>query len=159
MPNWACINIRIWQASHIGGHRMAPTAIDFPSARYYGYLDAESLRSVLTHSGDIHTLDTIYRGWGLLPWAAQMLEKQLLLTHGWDWLTYSVSAQVLEHDEDETFNRVELSYKTSGGEQQTHRAEVVADSTGTAQLKGSCASKALSAVTPYQVKTLALCPR
>ena len=66
---------------------------------------------------------------------------------------------MLEHDEDETFNRVELSYKTLGGGQQIYQAEVVADSTRTAQLKGSCASKSLSAVTPYQVKSLALCPR
>ncbi|MEP0949144.1 MULTISPECIES: sucrase ferredoxin [Cyanophyceae] len=151
-------NTRIWQTSHIGGHRMAPTAIDFPSARYYGYLDAESLRSVLTHEGDIRTLDTIYRGWGLLPWAAQVLEKQLLLTHGWDWLNCAAIAQVIEQDEAEDFNRVELSYKTPGGEQQIYRAEVVADPSRTAQLKGSCASQSLSEITPYSVKSL-VCSR
>ncbi len=145
---------RIWQASHIGGHRMAPTAIDFPSARYYGHLDAESLRSVLTHSGDIHTLDTIYRGWGLLPWAAQVLEKQLLLTHGWEWFNFAAIAQVLEHDEEETFNRVEISYRTPSGELQTFQAEVVADATRTLYLKGSCASDKASAITPYRVEKI-----
>lgn len=143
---------RIWQSSHIGGHRMAPTAIDFPSARYYGYLDADSLKSVLTHSGDIHCLETIYRGWGLIPWAAQVLEKQLLLTHGWDWLNYAVTAQVLEQDADETFNRVELTYETPTHKRQTYRAEVVADESRKVQVKGSCASEKSSTVVPYSVK-------
>jgi len=149
-------NIRIWQASHIGGHRMAPTAIDFPSARYYGYLDADSLRSILTHSGDIHCLETIYRGWGVLPWAAQVLEKHLLLTHGWDWFTYAVSAQVLEHNDEETSNRVELSCQTPSGERQTYQAEIVADESGTVAIQGSCASEKRSTVTPYQVQKLTL---
>jgi len=142
---------RIWQASHIGGHRMAPTAIDFPSARYYGYLDADSLKSVLTHSGDIHCLNPIYRGWGLLPWAAQMLEKHLLLTHGWDWLNYAMTAQVLEHNDEETYNRVELSCQTSTGERQTYQAEIVADESGSVTIQGSCASEKRSTVTPWSL--------
>ncbi|WP_035984421.1 sucrase ferredoxin [Leptolyngbya sp. KIOST-1] len=150
-------NIRIWQASHIGGHRMAPTAIDFPTARYYGYLDETSLRSVLTHSGDIRSLETIYRGWGLLPWAAQVLEKQLLLTHGWDWLTYSAAAQVLEHDADETFNRVEITYCPQSGQQQTVQADIVADTARTVYLNGSCASDKTSAIMPYRVKNVVRC--
>lgn len=149
-------NTRIWQASHIGGHRMAPTAIDFPSARYYGYLDADSLQSVLTHGGDIHSLKSIYRGWGVLPWAAQVLEKHLLLTHGWDWLTYAVTARVLEHDDEETYNLVELSYQTLIGEQQTYQAEIVADESGTVAIPSSCASEKHSSVTPYQVQNLTL---
>jgi len=147
---------RIWQASHIGGHRMAPTAIDFPSARYYGYLDADSLKSVLTHSSDIRCLETIYRGWGVLPWAAQVLEKHLLLTHGWNRLNYAVAAQVLEHNDEETYNRVELTYQTPTGERQTYQAEIVADESGTVAIQGSCASEKRSTVTPYQVQNLTL---
>ncbi len=145
---------RIWQASHIGGHRMAPTAIDFPSARYYGYLDADSLRSVLTHSGDIQCMATIYRGWGLLPKAAQVLEKQLLLTHGWDWLNYEVTARVLSHNDEESFNQVELACKLPEDELQTYRADVVADESGTVQLKGSCTSEKFSNITPYRIHNL-----
>lgn len=147
---------RIWQASHIGGHRMAPTAIDFPSARYYGYLDGDSLQSVLTHSGDIHDLDAIYRGWGCLPWAVQVLEKHLLLTHGWGWLDYAVTAQVLEHDDEETFNRVELICQTPAGERQTYQAEIVADESSAVEIKGSCTSEKLSSVTPYYVHNLVM---
>jgi hypothetical protein len=147
-------NTRIWQASHIGGHRMAPTAIDFPTARYYGYLDSDSLKSVLTQSGDIHTIETIYRGWGLLPWAAQVLEKHLLLTQGWDWFNYAVVAQVLEHNDEETFNRVELTYQTPVGERQTYQAEVVADESHIIYLKSSCASEKVTSVMPYKIQNL-----
>ncbi|WP_416669927.1 sucrase ferredoxin [Egbenema bharatensis] len=146
--------VRMWQASHIGGHRMAPTAIDFPEARYYGYLDPVSLTAVLTRTGDIQCLDKIYRGWGVLPWAAQVLEKQLLLTCGWDWFSHSVTAQVLDCDADETFNRVELTDKSPTGECQTYHADVVADDRCTVHLKGSCTSEKLSAITPYRVKDL-----
>jgi hypothetical protein len=145
---------RIWQASHIGGHRMAPTAIDFPSARYYGYLDGESIQAVLTHSGDIHRLEPIYRGWGVLPWAAQILEKKLLLIHGWDWLSYAVAGQVLETDEEETFCRVTLTYQPAEGNPQRYQADIVADEEHTVQLKSSCASEKLTSVTPYRVLNL-----
>lgn len=145
---------RIWQASHIGGHRMAPTAIDFPTARYYGYLDADSFRSVLTHSGNIQCMATIYRGWGLLPWAAQVLEKQLMLTHGWNWLNYPIIAKILNHNEDESFNQVELTCQLPGDELQTYRADVVADESGTVQVKGSCANEVLSSITPYRIHNL-----
>lgn len=146
--------VRVWQASHIGGHRMAPTAIDFPTARYYGYLDQSSLKAILTQTDNIQALGSVYRGWGLLPWAAQVVEKDLLLKHGWDWFNCKVTAQVLEHNEDETFNRVELSYRTATGEQQTYRAEVVADVEQTVYLKSSCNSENAAEVTPYVVRDL-----
>ena len=46
-------HVRIWKASHFGGHRFAPTMIDFPEGRYYGILDRESFKSILTRTGDI----------------------------------------------------------------------------------------------------------
>ena len=147
-------SIRIWQASHIGGHRMAPTAIDFPEARYYGYLDTATLASILTRTGDIQALNTTYRGWGVLPWAAQVLEKEFLLRYGWEWLTYSVTAQVLEHDVEETFNRVELRYTTCTGNRHLYHADVIANLDKTVYLKGSCNSEKASEVTPYDVKNL-----
>lgn len=146
--------VRIWQASHIGGHRMAPTAVTFPDARYYGYLSPAALESILTRTGDIQCLSNIYRGWGVLSWAVQVVEKQLLLTHGWDWFDYKATARVIEHNEDETYNRVELTYETPEGEQQTYQADVVADRINTVYLKGSCKSEKESEVIPYIVKNL-----
>jgi hypothetical protein len=146
--------VRIWQVSHIGGHRMAPTAIDFPEARYYGFLDRSSLTSILTRTGDIQDLKTVYRGWGVLPWAAQVVEKELLLTHGWDWFDNKAAASVLEHDEEETFNCIELTCETAAGDRQIYRADVVADPEHAVFLKSSCASEKESEVVPYAVKNL-----
>jgi hypothetical protein len=147
-------HIRVWQASHIGGHRFAPTAIDFPEARYYGYLDEASLNSILTHTGDIQCMSTVYRGFGILPWAAQVLEKELLLKHGWDWFDYKVIAEVTEQDEDELFNHVQLRFKTPDGDQRLCEADVIANEKETVYLKGSCKSEKASPVTPYVVKNL-----
>jgi hypothetical protein len=148
-------HIRIWQTSHIGGHRMAPTMIDFPEARHYGYLNRSSLTSILTRTGDIQNLSTIYRGWGILPWAAQVVEKELLLMHRWNWFNYKVAAKVLKHNEEETFNQIQLTYQTPTGEQQTYQADVVADTDKTVYLRGSCSSEKESEFTPYVVKYLA----
>jgi hypothetical protein len=55
-------NTRIWQVSHIGGHRFAPTIATFPDGRYYGALDAISLTAILQRTGDIQCLKRVYRG-------------------------------------------------------------------------------------------------
>ncbi len=54
--------VRIWQVSHFGGHRFAPTAIDFPDGRYYARLDADSFTVILTRTGNIELIKPIYRG-------------------------------------------------------------------------------------------------
>lgn len=84
VANLSLNNVRIWQVSHFGGHRFAPTAIDFPSGRYYGRLDQSSFTSILTRTGEINCLNNVYRGWGMLPYPAQIMERELILMHGWD---------------------------------------------------------------------------
>ncbi len=59
--------VRVWQVSHIGCHRFAPTLIDLPSGRYYGRLTLESFAALLTRTGPIQVMAEIYRGWGMLP--------------------------------------------------------------------------------------------
>jgi hypothetical protein len=147
-------SVRIWRSSHIGGHRMAATAIDFPEGRYYGYLDVATLTSLLTRAGDIRCFETVYRGWGALPWAAQVLEKHLLLQHGWDWLHFKVTAQVIKQDADECFNQIELICETPTGERQLYHADIVAEVDHTVFLQGSCLSEKVSAVMPYQIQNL-----
>ena len=88
-------DVRIWQASHIGGHRFAPTAIALPDGRYYGRLTADILHAIVTRSGSAQQVQSVYRGWGLLPLRIQMLERQLWLSHGWSWLDCSIAYQVV----------------------------------------------------------------
>ena len=89
-------HIQPWQISHIGGHRFAPTLIDFPQGRYYGNLNQESLLGLLRQQGDIEPLLSTYRGWSLLPKPLQILEAELLRQHKWDWLQGRVAGRILK---------------------------------------------------------------
>ena len=99
---------RVWKVSHIGGHRFAPTAISLPDGRYYGRLTLAALKAIATRSGPISQLRSVYRGWGLLPQPLQVLEQQLLLDHGWQWLTYEAAYRLRISDEEDGCVRAEL---------------------------------------------------
>lgn len=150
------LDVRIWQASHIGGHRMAPTAITFPNVRYYGYLDADSLTAILTRTGDFQSLQNLYRGCGMLPWTVQFVERELMFQAGWKWFDCAIDGRVLEHNEDESFNLIELIAETPEGDRQIHTATVVLDESKIIHLKGSCSSESASRVEQYTVRNLTL---
>jgi hypothetical protein len=136
-------NIRIWQASHFGGHRFAPTIIDFPEGRCYGALDQNTFRSIMTRTGDISCMKKVYRGWGILSIYAQMLERELMLRHGWEWFNFNVESKIISQNEDRTFNHVELTYKNSANILHSCTADVLKDESKTIYLKGSCNGKEL----------------
>ena len=91
--------IQPWQISHIGGHRFAPTLIDFPQGRYYGNLDEDSLQCLLKQRGAIAPLFSTYRGWSLLPKPLQILEAELFRQYGWEWLHSRVAGRILNQNE------------------------------------------------------------
>lgn len=39
---------RLWEISHLGGHRFAPTALALPSGIMFGKLDSDSLRAIMS---------------------------------------------------------------------------------------------------------------
>lgn len=130
--------VRVWQCSHLGGHRFAPTIIDFPQGRYYGALDRNSLISLLTRVGDIGVFEKVYRGWARLPTPAQILERELILRHGWEWLDYAVSGKVLAQDPATRASRVSLSFQRPDGSGGRYEAEIVVDERKTVYLTGDC---------------------
>ncbi|MEL6381317.1 MAG: sucrase ferredoxin [Cyanobacteria bacterium J06626_18] len=101
-------HIHPWQISHIGGHRFAPTLIDFPQGRYYGHLDEASLQCLLKQEGAIAPLLSTYRGWSLLPKPLQILEGELFRQYGWRWLRGRVAGRVLDQDKGRKQFGVEL---------------------------------------------------
>lgn len=147
-------NVRIWKSSHFGGHRFAPTVIDLPEGRYYGVLDQDSFRSILTRTGDIQCLNKVYRGWGILPTALQILEKELILVNGWDWFKYKVAGKILEQSLDNNTILAELSFEQPSGSLYTYQAKLVKDETKTQQLKSSCNATKELVVTKYAVASL-----
>ncbi|MBF2058127.1 MAG: sucrase ferredoxin [Cyanobacterium sp. T60_A2020_053] len=110
-------NLRIWRCSHIGGHRFAPTLIDFPSGRYWGHLNLEILNTLVNNSEDINKLRPYYRGWSGVSYLEQILEAKLWQEIGGKWLTYPktgrvISQEIVKNQEEDEPNwaEVEISY-------------------------------------------------
>lgn len=132
--------VRIWQSSHFSGHRFAPTVLDFPEGRYYGRLDLDTFKSILARTGDLHCFEHVYRGWGILPDPVQVLERELLFKHGWEWFNYRVNYRILEQHESQLFNAIEFIVEAPDGNINHYQAEVVADAAKTLRLHGECSS-------------------
>ena len=150
-------NVRIWKSSHFGGHRFAPTMIDFPDGRYYGALDQESFRSILTRTGDITCFNRVYRGWGILPIEIQALERDFILCYGWDWFNYKVAHRIIHENSDKSLIQAELTFEKPDGSIHRYQAELVKDETKTMRLKGSCSTTKESEFVKYSVENLHLC--
>lgn len=149
-------NIRMWRASHFGGHRFAPTAIDFPDGRYYGGLDQDSFKSILTRTGDLSCMNKVYRGWGILPTQIQVLERELMILHGWDWFNYKVAGKIIEQSSDKTAILAELTLQQPNGSLYTYQANLVKDESKTISMKGSCHAMKESDFVKYRVENLRL---
>lgn len=68
---------RVWECSHLGGHRFAPTALLVGDGLVYGRLDVESTRSLLD-SGPTPRTAAYLRGRSALSPVAQAAEAYLL---------------------------------------------------------------------------------
>ncbi len=147
-------NVRLWKSSHFGGHRFAPTLIDFPEGRYYGNIDQGSFKSILTRTGDIKCLQNVYRGWGILPTSIQVLERELIFRYGWDWFNYKVAGRIIEQSADKNIIRAELTFEKPDGSLYNYQAKLVKDATKTVELKGSCNAKHDSVFAKYTVACL-----
>ncbi|WP_017328324.1 sucrase ferredoxin [Synechococcus sp. PCC 7336] len=92
--------LRVWQSSHFGGHRFAPTLMDFPSGHCWGHLNSDRLEEVLEtlveRQGECQILKPFYRGWAGTHKFGQLLESELWMQTGWDWLSYRRSARVVQ---------------------------------------------------------------
>lgn len=143
---------RVWQVSHIGGHRFAPTAIAFPDGRYYGALDGESFAAIAQRKGDIRCIHNVYRGWGILPRRLQALERELMLQYGWDWFNYRVNYKILEETSD--FLCAEFSCEKPGIVANYYEAELVKNEDRTVYLRGSCGSEKVSEFSKFSVRKL-----
>ncbi len=157
VANLSLTDVRVWKASHFGGHRFAPTMIDLPEGRYYGVLDRESFNSILTRTGDIKCLNRIYRGWGILPIQMQAMERELILRYGWDWFNYKVAGSIIEQNSDNSVIQAEIAFEKPDGSAYTYQAELVKDKDKTLRLRGSCTTLKESEFVKYSVENLTLC--
>ncbi len=149
-------NVRIWKSSHFGGHRFAPTAIDLPEGRYYGVLDLDSFKSILTRTGDITCLNKVYRGWGILPSAIQVLEREIMLEVGWDWFNCKVAGRIIEENLDNNTILAELTVEKPNCSLYRYQASLLKYDTKHLHLRGSCDAKQDSIFSKYVVTSFSL---
>ncbi|NJR14672.1 MAG: sucrase ferredoxin [Calothrix sp. CSU_2_0] len=147
-------NVRIWKSTHFGGHRFAPTAIDLPEGRYYGRFEQDALKMILMRSGDITSLNEVYRGWGILPPQIQVLERELIFRYGWDWFNYKVAGRIVEESQDKGNILAEITFEKPDGSFYCHRAQLVKDNAKTVELKSSCGATKESVFAKYTVTSL-----
>ncbi len=67
-----------------------------------------------------------------------MLEQELFLKYGWDWLNYQVNCRIIEQSAVGDFYRVEINFLTPEQQQYSYRAEVIEDESKTVYLEVGC---------------------
>lgn len=123
--------VRVWRVSHFGGHICAPTLLTFPDGRAWAYINAEKAPHLVLHEGDPRDLYANYRGWATLPLPfAQVVEREVWMREGWDWLRCKVDAEITaahqpEHDaEQAAWAEVLLRYERPDGRRGEYRGRV-----------------------------------
>ncbi len=131
-------SVRVWEVSHIGGHRFAPTLIDFPSGRYYGKISTSELSHILQQIDNYEVFSHVYRGWGILPRTAQILEQHLILQWGWEWFQNRVFLPVNVIEKSETEQLTTLWYQQPDGTIGGYQGRVIHDPNENICIYGSC---------------------
>ncbi|MBP5972956.1 sucrase ferredoxin [Brasilonema sp. CT11] len=108
--------LRVWRCSHFGGHQFVPTLIDLPNGHYWGHLQPEILELLVWHNGSVTGLYPFYRGWAGLSKFEQIVEREIWMQEGWDWLNYHKAGQVIAIDEvDEEWAEVRINFSAEDG--------------------------------------------
>lgn len=116
---------RVWRSSHLGGHRFAPTLIDYPGGRCWGFVDEGIAEAILTGEQSPESLKEHYRGWvGNKDAALQMLEGEALARFGWQWGHYAKHGTVIERDTEGRSTVVEIVATQAGSPLITVRGEI-----------------------------------
>jgi hypothetical protein len=105
-------SIRLWQTSHLGGHRFAPTALILPDGQWWAYLDVTTLQAIVQRDPDVEQLRPFYRGSSAFASkAVQAVEREAFAMCGWQWLETVRDASLARSDGGR--ERVLLTYQSS----------------------------------------------
>lgn len=141
--------IRAWRVSHLGGHRFAPTLIDFPEGRSWSHMTPDLLDPLIYRQGKFADLAGHYRGWSMWNRFEQVAERELFTRFGWEWIHFHKTAECELRDDDTAIVKIDYVSpdQTLTG---TFTAEVFVRGTVTT---GGCGSKS-SQVKQYGLRPL-----
>lgn len=104
-------NLRVWQVSHIGGHRFAPNLLDMPEGRNWVRINGESLENLVYRRGEVSELRGNYRGSiGLVGPHVQLAEREVFMREGWSWTERRIKGHVERLMEDGRSAEVHLEF-------------------------------------------------
>ncbi|MEM9244118.1 MAG: sucrase ferredoxin [Cyanobacteria bacterium P01_F01_bin.153] len=153
----AAIPLRVWRCSHFGGHRFAPTLIDLPTGQLFGHLEPQHLEPLVRQQGEWSELNRCYRGWAGGDPLVQVVERELWMRFGWDWLAWTRQGVVTSpFEEDSPSNAiVQLEFQQPDGT--VKHCEAMVEIIGEVETaSGSGVDMALKSVKQYRVSRLVL---
>lgn len=124
---YAAEHLRVWRISHFGGHVFAPTLLDMPSGRSWGYVGEAQAAAIAHEAGPLADLRGHYRGWAALENGfLQAAEREILLREGWRWLHLPKQGILLaqEGGDDPAWAEVRIEFDDGGPQAYTARVEV-----------------------------------
>lgn len=150
--------LRVWRCSHFGGHKFAPTLVDLPEGRYWGHLEPEILETLIHRNTPVSRLRPFYRGWAGLGKYEQIVEREMWMRFGWDWVHYLKAGKTVAIDPDHDkwnadWAEVHLEYASPDGRvQETYSAWV--EVSGYVATKGDSENQELTPAKQYRVSQL-----
>ncbi|MEO0828561.1 MAG: sucrase ferredoxin [Cyanobacteria bacterium J06642_9] len=88
-------SLRVWQSTHFGGHKFAPTLIDLPTGHFWGHLEPEGLPQLVERTGDHRQMQRFLRGWAGCSQFEQIAERAAWMDAGWAWFTYPRTSRTI----------------------------------------------------------------
>lgn len=145
---------RVWQTSHLGGHRFAGTLLDMPRGHYWGWLTPQIMEHVLDQSRPFIELAGHYRGWSGLSQAAQIAERAIIKQEGWSWLGYHRRESYRRPGKDQNQTEVQITF-SSPDHNDTGQYNVIIEEAGHAMsLPSSSYEPVLKKAPLYTVRSL-----
>lgn len=109
-------SIRIWQSSHMGGHRVGPTFMDMPSGRVWSYLKGDLVQEIIHQNKDHNKVLKNYRGTFGLDRYSQIADKTIFEMKGWGWLETNRRSEIVSQSDNATDVKIVYEAKNESGE-------------------------------------------
>lgn len=147
-------NFRVWQSSHLGGHRFAPTFFEAPSMRWYGLFEAKKIESFLDRDNNSFKVTNCYRGMsGIKNKYAQLVENFLFQKYSWEWLKSCDKKYNIVSLENEKDIIIEFSYKFVN-KNQNFMSKFKIVYSGSIKAKTSCNKDEVKDISQYCVQQI-----
>jgi hypothetical protein len=148
--------LRVWRTSHIGGHRFAPTMIEYPEGRHWGHLEPWAAERLAARRGPVSDLGPFLRGWaGLRSPFEQAAEREIFAREGWVWTGYLKEGRILHSGDGRA--EVRIDYRSPDGAI-SGAYEATVKVAGTVMTMESSGDAELTEVDQYRVVRLEKAP-